>query len=144
MRKKIILASILTLVTTGIFAQGKHLKDSTETKQLSKRVADLFRQNEVNKAFSELTPYWPIPANEIESMTEKTLKYLNILEDRFGKAIGVGKVKNEKISDIAIRETYFVRYQNSAIRLKFTYYKNNEGWIVNAFKWDDSFTEEFQ
>jgi hypothetical protein len=26
----------------------------------------------------------------------------------------------------------------------YTYYKNNSGWILNEFKWDDSFAEEFK
>jgi hypothetical protein len=85
-----------------------------------------------------------IAEDELESIEEKTIKYLNIIEQRFGKSIGTLKVKNETISDIAIRETYFIRFENTAIRLIFTYYKNDNGWIVNAFKWDDSFTEEFK
>jgi hypothetical protein len=74
----------------------------------------------------------------------KTIKYLNLIEERFGAPIGSLKVKNETISDVATRETYLIRYENTAIRLIFTYYKNDKGWIVNAFKWDDSFGEEFE
>ena len=108
-----------------------------------KGINSLFNENKISESFEQLTPYWPLPLNEIESIEEKTIKYLNILEQRFGKSIGTLKVNNETISNIAIRETYLIRYNNSAIRLIITYYKNDKGWIVNAFKWDDSFTEEF-
>jgi hypothetical protein len=48
------------------------------------------------------------------------------------------------IADFSIRETYIIRFENTAIRVIYTYYKNNSGWILNEFKWDDSFAEEFK
>lgn len=142
--KKIIIAVALSFTSCGLLAQDEYLKDSVEAKDLSKKVAELFSENKISKSFKELTPYWPIPQNEIESIEEKTIKYLNLIDERFGKAIGIVKVNNETINDIALRETYLIRYENTAIRLIFTYYKNNNGWIVNSFKWDDSFKEEFK
>jgi hypothetical protein len=65
-----------------------------------------------------LGTYWPLPENEIDAIEEKTIKYLNILKDRFGDPIGTVKVKEEKIADVALQETHLVRYQNTAIRLK--------------------------
>lgn len=111
---------------------------------MSKKVVELFKNNKIAELFDELTPYWPMPLNDLESVEQKTIKYLNIIEQRFGKSIGSLKIKNETISDVAIRETYLIRYENTAIRVIFTYYRNNNGWIVNAFKWDDSFEEEFK
>ena len=142
--KKQIIVIILSLFSIGLFAQNQYFKNTKETQQLSKKTVKLFYENKISEAFEQLMPYWPLPKNEIDAMKEKTIKYLNILAERFGKPIGTIKVKNEKISEIALRETYFIQYENTAIRLIFTYYKNNNGWIVNAFKWDDSFTEEFK
>lgn len=142
--KKIIIASILSLINLGLFAQEKFLKDINETQELSIKIASLFNKNEIPKIFEELSMYWPLPKNELESLEKKTIENLNYLGDRFGKSAGILKVRNETISDIAIRETYLVRYTNSAIRIMFTYYKNKNGWIVNAFKWDDAFDDEFK
>lgn len=142
--RKTLFAITLSITSLGLFAQDNYLKNENETQELSKKVVSLFGDNDISESFDELTPYWPLPQNEIESLEEKTIKYLNLIQQRFGESIGTIKVKNETISDIAIRETYLVRYANSAIRLIFTYYKNDNGWIVNAFKWDDSFTEEFK
>lgn len=142
--KKTFISAILSLTTLGLFAQDKYLNNEIETQELSKKIVSLFSKNEIPESFEQLKPYWPLPQNEIEPIEEKTIKYLNLIEQRFGKPIGTLKVKNETISDIAIRETYLIRYEFTAIRLKFTYYKNNNGWLVNAFNWDDSFTEEFK
>lgn len=110
---------------------------------MSVEVTTLFKQNKINEAFQILTPYWPIPQNEIETLKEKIIKYTNIISNRFGEPFNYLKVKDETISDIAKRETYLIQYENTAVRLIFTYYKSKNGWIVNAFKWDDNFTEEF-
>ena len=142
--KKTLAILIVTLLSLTSIAQDKFLKSETETQELSQKIVLLFSQNKISESFKQLKPYWPMPENEIESLEEKTLKYLNLIEERFGKPIGTLKVKNETISDIAIRETYLIRYENTAIRVIFTYYRNENGWIVNAFKWDDSFTEEFK
>lgn len=142
--KKLIITSIFSLLSIWIFAQDKYLKTIDETQEISIKVVSLFKENKISKAFGELTPYWPLPANEIEALEEKTVKYLNLIDQRFGKSIGMLKIKNETISDVATRETYLIRYENTAIRLIFTYYRNDNGWVLNAFKWDDSFTDEFK
>ncbi|WP_299764933.1 hypothetical protein [uncultured Dokdonia sp.] len=142
--KKTMIASLFIFLSFNSYAQDKYLRSVTETQELSKDIVSLFKENKISESFEKLTPYWPLPSNEIESLEEKTMKYLNIIRDRFGKPIGTLKVKNETIADIAIRETYLVRYQNTAIRLIFTYYQNEYGWVINAFKWDDSFEKEFE
>ena len=142
--KNLFLLTLLTLLSSGLFGQEKILKDISETEDLSKLVVSHFLEGEVSQAFEELSKYWPMPANELVSIEEKTIKYLNLLSPRFGEKVDTLKVKNETISDIAIRETYLLRYEKSAIRLIITYYRNDRGWIVNSFKWDDSFAEEFK
>jgi hypothetical protein len=132
------------MLSIKINAQEKYLSDKSQTEQLSKKVTELFKANKISESIKELTPYWPIPQSEIDAFEEKTIKYLNIYNDRYGAAIGSLKLKVEVISDIAIQETYLVRFKYTAIRLKFTFYRNDSGWILNSFKWDDSFTEEFK
>lgn len=137
---------LLFMLVAGhiVNAQDNTLKNVAETQALSSKVVELFEQNKISKSFSEMEVYWPIPSNEVEAIEEKTIKYLNLIDERFGKTIGHSKVKNETIGDFAVRETYIIRYEFTAIRLIFTYYKNDKGWILNAFKWDDSFTDEFK
>ena len=135
---------MLLLAGQSLQTQTNYLKNEKETQELSQKVVSLFEKNKISESFEQLTLYWPLPKNEIESLEEKTMKYMNIIEERLGKPIGILKVKNETISDIALRETYLIRYEYTAIRIIFTYYKNNNGWLVNSFKWDDSFNEEFE
>lgn len=142
--KNFIISMLCLFVSIG-YAQYNTLKTLDDVKALSKKVAESFVASKVNKSFDEMKYYWPLPENEINDLEEKTVKYLNILEDRLmGASFGYEKIKEEKISDFALRETYIIKYPISAIRLKFVYYKNEKGWVLNSFKWDDTFSEEFK
>lgn len=141
---KITLTSLFLLFSSSLlYSQIVFIKDLKEARDISKNVTELFQKNEISEGFDLLEPHWPLPENELEALEEKTIKYLNILPDRFGEAEGIAKIKEEKIGDFALRETYLIRYQVSAIRLIFTYFQNKDGWILNGFKWDDNFGEEF-
>ncbi len=72
------------------------------------------------------------------------MQSLNVISQRFGKPESILKIKEQNIPDAAFRETYLVKFEYTAIRLVFTYYKNSKGWIINAFKWDDNYAEEFK
>ncbi|EDP94281.1 hypothetical protein U8527_12785 [Kordia algicida OT-1] len=142
--KKLLIATFLLCASLQVNAQEKYMKNVAETEAVSKNVMQLFTKGDISESFDLITPYWPLPYNEIEALEEKTLKYVNIIEQRFGKSIGFLRVKRETIKDIAIRETYIIRHKFHAMRVIFTYYKSDEGWLINSFKWDDSFTDEFK
>jgi len=142
--RPLLLSIMLSFISISLFAQDRYLNDVAETQELSKKVAALFAENNIVESLNLIRPYQFIPLDKIEYIEGQSGKLSALIKDNFGDAIGALKVKNETISDIALRETYLVRYVNSAIRLVFTYYKNDKGWIVNDFKWDDSFTNEFK
>lgn len=115
-----------------------------ETEAVSLKVVELFKQKKYSKAIAELSPYWPLPEDELTSLSDQTVKSMGVATERYGKMVAASKIKSETISDFAVRETYIVQYEFHALRLIFTYYKNSSGWIVNAFKWDDKFMDEFK
>lgn len=141
---KYYLTALALLISLGFIAQVKTLKTEEEARLLSKKVTELFKNDQCSKGLSELENYWPLPGDEIDNLKEKTIKYMNLLKERFGDVIGYAKGTEQKIADFSIREVYFIKYQNSAIRLIYIYYRNNDGWLVNSFKWDDNYKEEFR
>jgi len=141
---KIILSLFFLYLCNNIQAQVIEMKSIEDARALSKKGTELFLEKKIPGFFKEIKKYWPMPANEIDGLEEKTIQYMNLLESRFGEMQSTIKVNEEKISDFALRETYLVKFEYSAIRLIYTYYKNENGWIIHAFKWDDSFSEEFK
>ena len=134
----------LSLTLFSNSAESKVLKSLQETAALSDTVTEMFKDNMLIEAFDLMEKYWPLPKNEIDVLKEKSVKLLNTVSDRYGDAIDYLRIRVEAILDFASRETYIIRYENHALRLIFTYYRNDQGWMVNGFKWDDSFTDEFR
>jgi hypothetical protein len=142
--QKITLLLISTFTVTLLFAQEKYMTSVDELQTLTETVTQLFVDNEVSTAFSTISPYWPLPENEFDALETKTLKYMNVFDETYGASLGFVRVREEKIADVAIRHIYLVRYSYTAIRLIFTYYRSDNGWLLNAFKWDSDFAEEFR
>ncbi len=143
--KKMIYSFLFALLFANIgHAQLKCMRNAEATEKLSEKVANLFDENEISDAFDLLSPYWPLSKSELKTLEDQCTKHMDMLEEKFGEVQDVTKVKSESIPDVAIQETYFLRYKYTATRLIFTYYKGKKGWVVNAFEWDESFDEEFE
>ncbi|WP_299888286.1 hypothetical protein [uncultured Lacinutrix sp.] len=141
--KKIILFFIICSIGVKSYGQEKYFNSEKEIQDFSENVMLLFNQNKVSEAFLLLNDYWPIPKTEVELIEEKTIKGLNTVESIYGKAKGIKKINYSNLENITIRETYFSLYRVSALRFIFIYYKTEKGWIVNQFKWDEDFEDEF-
>ena len=120
------------------------LKNEAATKALSKQVTELFKEGRIGESFTELRKYWPLREDEIATIEGRSAAHFTAMRQRLGRPIRSLKIKEEKILDVAVRETYFIQFEYTAIRLLFTYYHNAEGWLLHTFVWDDSFTEEFK
>lgn len=138
-----ILSAIL-LLSHNIYGQIAVLKDENQAKALSKRIADLFTRDSLAEMFKQMETYWPIPKDEIESLERKTISTMNTIGERYGTPIGNLKIRENRINDFALKETYLIRYTYHALRIIVIYYRNNSGWIINSFTWDDSFQEELK
>ena len=141
--KKMILITLF-LSPAILVSQEKYLANIDETKSMSKKATELFYQSEIAEMFTLMTPYWAVPGDKIKDMADKTIKYKEIIKERFGNPLGTVKVSDQFIKGATMREVYFVRYKKSAIRLIFIYYLSDQGWTINTFEWDDKFTSEFK
>lgn len=139
-----LLLPTLILLFANCYSQVSTLKDTEAAKVVSKDVVQLFKENKINDSFKILKKYWPIPENEIDNLESQTIQSMNLISQRYGNAEGIVKSGEQNIKDTGFRETYLIKFENTAIRFVFTYYKNNKGWILNAFKWDSDFDEEFK
>jgi len=141
--KKILFVIVSVLLIQCIKAQT-YLNNRDEISKHSEKVMKFLKDSEFQEAFTELEKYWPLPENEMVQLESQTIKQFNMVADRFGNIIGFDFIRDETIKDYAIRKIYVLRFEKHMIRVLFTYYKNNDGWILNGFKWDDQFDELFE
>ncbi len=141
--RKILFAVIAMLFLQCTKAQT-YLSSEDELSKHSDKVMKFLKDSEFQKAFTELQIYWPLPENEMMQLESQTIKQFNMVADRFGNIIGFDFIRDMSIKDYAIKKIYVLRFEKHMIRVLFTYYKNNDGWILNGFKWDDQFDELFE
>lgn len=140
---KILLTALTALLCVQSTLAQTPLSTKEEVAKHSQTVVVLLRNNEFQQAFTELKKCWPLPQNELEQLESQTVRQFNIVGDRFGTAIGTDLVADKVIKDYVLRKIYVIRFERHMIRVLLTYYKNNDGWILNGFKWDDDIDELF-
>jgi len=133
---------LFLLITSINYAQSKAYTNIKEIRENSKKVANRFVKNDIDKLFDDLKPYWALSDNQIDTLKVNTKRYIPRINQSFGNAIDAIKIKEINLENAVFKETYLIRYLKSALRLKIIYYNNSKGWFINSFEWDDKFTEE--
>jgi hypothetical protein len=141
--KTLILLSCIFFSLNSL-SQDKFLETEKDVESFCQDVTELFMKSKISRMVRLLKPYWPINEDEIEQFTEQTTQMVDLMGERYGEPFSYSFIRDERILDFALKKTYFLRFDNIAIRIIFTFYKNPKGWIVNGFKWDDDFEEEFR
>mgnify|MGYP000867368967 CR=1 FL=1 len=145
MKKNTILTAVCCILfMSKMYADSNTLKSIDDAKKLSQRDCDLFYKDSISVAFKTMKTYWPLEDDEIDELKDKTIKSLNLVDNIYGYKLGVVKISEDTIKDIAYKETYFLTYEKSALKLIFKYYNTGHGWILNGFKWDDEYSTEFK
>ena len=145
------MTSIKSLLTAALIfgtfilvqAQTQYLKSVKETQAVSDKCTGLFADWKIDEMMNEIIKYTVVSESEMRELGEKTKGFKDMLTESYGEIIGYEKIKNEALNDFAIRETYVIRMEYFAIRVIYVYYKNNQGWTLNSFNWDDEWKEEF-
>ena len=140
--KRIVAFVLVLSIMQSVNAQS-HLSSKDELAKHSENVMVFLEGGEFQKAFAELERYWPFPENEMLQLETQTIKQFNVVSERFGTIVGTDFIRDNAIKDYALRKTYVIRFEKHMIRVLFTYYKTENGWILNGFKWDDQIEELF-
>jgi len=65
-------------------------------------------------------------------------------KDLVGEYYGYEFLTKKQIGDSFILYSYFLKFDRQFLRLTFQFYKPNNEWRLNSFKFDDSFDEELE
>jgi hypothetical protein len=119
-------------------AEPASLKTLVEARAVMDQAMALVVKDQVDDAFSQLRPYWAVPSNEIDTIVLKTVQQRNLASPRFGKTLGYGFVKEEKVGDFLARYTFVEKRELHALRWTFVLYKAKDSWAFNSVFWDDN------
>jgi hypothetical protein len=132
---RLLVAIVLFLASTPALATG--LKSDAEALALSNRMMDTAMKQSPDAVFSQLKPYWPLDAAEIDGMASSAKLQWQIVETRFGKPVGYELVATERLGQSFVRYVYLQKFEHHALRWVFAFYRPKDVWLANSFKFDD-------
>ena len=141
-RRCVGLCAVLLLTMLSL-AYGATLRNPEEAKELAEKVLSRAVAGDMDGIATIVKPYWPFPEDELEALVAQTAQQRSLLAPRLGKSLGFTLVRREIAADTFLRLIYVERFENTALRWLFTFYKVREVWKFNGFAWDEELAKLF-
>ncbi len=131
-----IVIGIIFLVISNI-GYSDALSSKTEAKNLAKSIMELIGKGDIQNGLKLAKPYLIIPAHEFEGVLNSLKMQAPVIEQRFGKTIGMEFAKIEESGESLMLVVYLQKFEKHLMRWKFYFYKGKDGWVLNTFNTDD-------
>ena len=113
------------------------LPSKEAAKELAKSVMDMVVKGKSAEGLDLVKPYLIIPEAEFDVMKNQLAMQTPVIEQRFGKTIGVELADVEEVGKSLMKVMYIQKFEKHLMRWKFYFYKPKDGWILNTFNTDD-------
>jgi len=133
---KNLLVLLALLVTTA--GNADTLKDKGEAKELAHSVMVLVGKGKTVEGLTLTKPFLIIPSHEFEGVLNSLKMQQPIMDQRFGKTIGMELSHIEEVGESLMLISYIQKFEKHVMRWKFYFYKPKNRWVLNTFKTDDS------
>lgn len=134
---------ILMLLSICSGALANTLKSPAEAKQLTDRIMAKVGEGDLENGLMLAKPYLIIPPAEFDVLIGQIKMQLPAMAQRFGKSIGYEYIREERVGENLLRIIQIHRFEKHAMRWNFYFYRNNTGWVLNTFKFDDDIRQLF-
>jgi hypothetical protein len=128
---------VMVFLILSFNLKAETLKTTSETKSLCGDAVEYFSKNQVKESFNILRPYWPLPKQELDTLSSQTKTQLATVSGRFGNSVGSDFIKTQEAGSSFIQHTYAIKFEKHALRFVCLFYKPKKDWVVNAVYWDD-------
>ena len=128
---------VTLLLMTSFNLQALELSSVKEAKALAKNVMDFVEKGKSDKGLELFKPYLIIPEAEFDVMLNSLKMQQPMIDQRFGKIVGVEFISEEMAGKSFMKITYAQKYERHAMRWIFYFYKPKNSWVLNTFSTDD-------
>lgn len=141
------ISTSVALLILGVLSFGsayaETLKDPAAARQLTDRIMAKVGIGEIDAALVLMKPYIVIPDVELEAVRNQVSMQLPLMNQRFGKSIGYEFISEDKEGASLLRIVHVHKFERTAMRWVFYFYRNNDGWVLNSFTFDDAIQAMF-
>lgn len=128
----------LVLCALSLTVKAEVLKGPQEARQLADRIMSKVGSGDVDSGLTLMKPYLIVPEVELEAQRNQAKLQWPLLSQRFGACIGQEFIREDRVGESLLRLVYIQKFERHAMRWVFIFYRNNEGWVLNTFKFDDA------
>jgi hypothetical protein len=128
---------LLALVVSTV-SSADTLKDKDEAKELAHSVMVLIGKGKTVEGLTLTKPYLIIPSHEFEGVLSSLKMQQPIMDQRFGKTIGMELSHIKEVGDSLMLISYIQKFEKHVMSWRFYFYKPNNRWVLNTFRTDDN------
>ncbi|MFV1983841.1 MAG: hypothetical protein ACC657_09920 [Thiohalomonadales bacterium] len=139
---KIITILMLSLIYSTSFSATLPTKEAA--KELAKSVMIKVGQGKTQEGLDLVKPYLIIPVAEFNVMKNQFAMQAPMIEQRFGKSIGIEFAEIEEVGKSLMMVIYLQKFEKHVMRWKFYFYKPKNNWVLNTFNFDDKLQMMFK
>jgi hypothetical protein len=143
MLRMICLCGSLLVTTLPANSQTQSLTSTAEIRKFTDSVMANVGVGKYDGAWKQIRPYAVVPASELDAFSKNFDQQLPTIKTRFGTPIGSDFIREDRAGDSLVRLTYIARYQRSATRWYFVFYRGEKGWVITDFKFDSNLIDLF-
>jgi hypothetical protein len=114
------------------------IKQDDELINISTSIIKRHAEGDLSAAFEIIRSYSPLSDSEFDAAKERSISQLEKIANRFGDLTGYEFITSKKIGKAIVRHDCIVKYRLHIVRWVFVYYRAEDKWILNTFKWDDN------
>jgi len=133
--KTILCILVCLLISVPVSADTLPTKDAA--KELVEAVMNEISNGKTSDGLDLMQPYLVIPISEFNVMKNQLAMQAPMIEQRFGKTIGVELADIEEVGDSLMLIMYIQKFDKHLMRWLFYFYKPKDKWILNTFNTDD-------
>jgi len=128
---------LLLTIITSINIHAAQLSSVDEAKKLASDVMNEVGKGNSSKGLELFKPFLIIPESEFNVMLESLQMQQPMIDQRFGRTIGVELINEEMVGKSFMKVVYAQKFEKHAMRWIFYFYRPNNGWVLNTFTTDD-------
>lgn len=135
---KFLWMAVYVVLPLAQVAHGASLTDEKIVRQLVDGAMMQIANDNVKGGIETLAAYWFLSRTQLDAGISKTTEQRKSFQSRFGKPVGVQFIEQVEVAETVLRLVYLEKFENSAIRWQFYFYKPQGEWRFNYFVVDDN------
>jgi hypothetical protein len=140
---RILVLVVLLLSHLSVSAQQPPFATPADVRKFTDAVMGLIGSGKYEDAWKRMKPASIIPPADFDAFAAQFNSQLPNFTPRYGKPNGFEYLRDQQLGTSLLRFQYIAKYERSATRWIFVFYRTSSGWVLTDFKFDGNISALF-